>query len=384
MDASSGGAEEVMTQNSGEGDIPVPEPVQEPVEEDKGRMLMDAINSNASLHPDLMMEQLIKDFKLAADLYGERILRLFTGYPKDYISKNLNIPEFRKEISKKMKQKAQELKEENLLDKRYGITNEGLEAAAHALLVEELNNIAPKGFFGERDAETISPYGQQTDAAIYKRGDRYKDIALKKSIKVALRRGHTTLGVEDLRTYRRSAKGKACIIYALDASGSMRGKKLEQAKKAGVALAFKAIQNRDDVGFIAFSSLVKGKVTPTNNFQTILHALAKTRAGQQTDFTQCLKEALTLFPAEDMTKHLIFISDAMPTVGEKPEEDALKEVLQAVGKGITISMIGINLQDETKNFAQTFARYGRGRCIHAKKLDELDHVVLEDYEMARG
>ena len=37
------------------------------------------------------------------------------------------------------------------------------------------------------------------------------------------------------------------IIYGLDASGSMKGNKLKAAKKAGIALAFKAIEEKNTV-----------------------------------------------------------------------------------------------------------------------------------------
>ena len=58
---------------------------------------------------------------------------------------------------------------------------------------------------------------------------------------------HTRLLKPDLRTSQKHGYGRINIVYCCDASGSMKGKKLEMAKKAGIALMYKAINNKDKV-----------------------------------------------------------------------------------------------------------------------------------------
>ena len=44
----------------------------------------------------------------------------------------------------------------------------------------------------------------------------------------------------------------------------------------------------------------------------------------ETDIVATLRKAIELFPSEGITKHLMLITDALPTVGEEPEKDTLK------------------------------------------------------------
>ncbi len=73
------------------------------------------------------------------------------------------------------------------------------------------------------------------------------------------------------------------IIYALDASSSMKGEKIEMSKKAGVALAYNAIKNKDKVGLVVFGSEIKEEITPTEDFNYLLNKITTIRATKQTD-----------------------------------------------------------------------------------------------------
>ena len=50
---------------------------------------------------------------------------------------------------------------------------------------------------------------------------------------------------------------------------------VETAKKAGVALAFRAIQNKDRVGLIVFGSEIQEAIYPTEDFTQFVKALVK-------------------------------------------------------------------------------------------------------------
>ena len=51
----------------------------------------------------------------------------------------------------------------------------------------------------------------------------------------------------------------------------------------------------------------------------------------------------------------------------------------ARSNGITISMIGINLDKKGKELGEKVARLGDGKFYVVRDLDEVDKVVLEDY-----
>ena len=178
--------------------------------------------------------------------------------------------------------------------------------------ITELNQVINK---------KASMYGGKEDVRTYKKSDRYRDIAIKKSVKLAVRRGHKKLHEKDLKVFERQSKGQSYIVYALDASGSMKGSKIDACKRAGIALAYKAIDERDKVGLIVFGSEIKTIVEPTNDFPFLIKNITSARASRETDLVATLRKSIELFPNEDITKHLILITDALPNVGKEPEEE---------------------------------------------------------------
>ena len=347
---------------------------------DSGKLISDAINQGmSSFTPDLMFEQLVKNYTLAKQIYGESIIRLVSGYEPDYIKKNIGIPEFQRELKEKIQEKIQELKDEGFLSKDNSLSEKGIELASLVLYFEEIDKIVPKGIIGEKISKKTFIYGEKEDARLYKKGDRYRDIALKKSIKLAIRRGHNNFAEKDLQVYEKQSKGQTYIIYALDASGSMKGKKIDACKKAGIALAYKAINEKDKVGLIVFGSEIKEIIEPTLDFTTLLKEITKIRASKETDIVSTLQKAIELFPSENITKHLILLTDALPTKGDEPEKSTLEEASIARSKGITISLVGIDLDEKGKNLAEKIVELGGGRLYIVNNLENVDKIVLEDY-----
>ena len=347
---------------------------------DSGKLISDAINQGmSSFSPDLMFEQLVKSYQLAKQIYGESIIRLVSGYEPDYIKKNIGIPEFQKELKEKIQQKIEDLKEEGFLLKDNSLSEKGVELASLVLYFEELDKIVPKGIIGEKISKKTFVYGEKENSRLYKKGDRYRDIALKKSVKLAVRRGHNYFDDKDLQVYEKQSKGQTYIVYALDASGSMKGKKIDACKKAGIALAYKAINEKDRVGLIVFGSEVKETIEPTLDFTTLLKEITRIRASKETDIVSILQKAIEIFPSENITKHLILITDALPTKGDEPEKSTLEEASIVRSKGITISLIGINLDEKGKKLAEKIVELGEGRLYVVRNLENVDKLVLEDY-----
>ncbi|MBW2976744.1 VWA domain-containing protein [Candidatus Woesearchaeota archaeon] len=347
---------------------------------EQGKLIRDSINQGLnSFTPDLIYEQLVRDYALAKHIYGPSLLKLATGYDPDYIKKNINIPEFQKELKFRIEKNIEHLKEKGLLEKGNTLSEKGIELASLVMYFEELERITPKGILGEKIHKKASIYGGKEDFRNYKKGDRYRDIAIKKSAKLAIRRGHKKLEEKDLRVYERQSRGKSYIVYALDASGSMKGAKIGACKRAGIALAYKALEEKDKVGLIVFGSEIKTAIKPTGNFSFLLKTIAEIRASKETDLAATLRKSIELFPDGEITKHLILITDAMPTIGKEPEKETLQEASIARNKGITISLIGINLNEKGKKLAEKIVELGEGKLYKVKNIENIDKVVLEDY-----
>ena len=159
----------------------------------------------------------------------------------------------------------------------------------------------------------------------------------------------------------------------------MKGKKIELAKKAGIALAYKAIEEKDKVGMIVFGKEIKSEVMPTDDFERLLTEITTIKANQETNMTKTIKHAINMFPKGNVTKHLILLTDALPTVGKKPEEETLEAVSEAMSAGITISLIGVKLDRKGRELAEKITSIGEGRLYAVRNLENLDKIILEDY-----
>ena len=349
-----------------------------------GKILNDMINQGLSaFQPDMTFNSMVQNYKNAKNIYGESMLMEATGHSSSQIERNIKLPEFQRDIKSRMHSKARELQDKGLLGKSGEILDQGMKMAALSLYVNELDNITPKGNFGDHEHRKRSRYGGVFDVKPYSRGDRFKDIAIKHSVKTALRRGHKKLIIEDLSTSERHAKGEICIVYGIDASGSMRGKKIEVAKKAGVALAHKATTNKDKVGIMIFADHIIKQVAPTTDFFEILASITTITAAQQTDIAKTIESSIQLFPSQTMTKHLILLTDAEATVGDDPKMKALHAASMAAANDITISIIGIKLDEETTKFARQIAEVGNGKLYVVDSLEQLDKIILYDYDQLR-
>lgn len=342
-----------------------------------GRLISESVTQGiGSLTPDMIFQNLIKDYKLAKKLYGETIIKELTGYSPNYIEKNINIPEFKRELQKKISEKIDGLKDEGLINKEGTITDKGLTLSALVLYVEELDHLIPRGF-GEKKSKKKTIYGDKEDYKNFKE-QRYRDLAIKQTIKTALRRGHSEITRDDFKAYDRKTEGKISIIYGIDASGSMKGNKLKTAKKAGIALAFKAIQEKNKVGLVVFGSEIKEHFAPTLDFMGLLRKFSEIRASMETDIAKSIGKSIELFPKND-TKHLILLTDALPTKGIIPERETLQAVSKARNEKITISLVGINLDDKGLELAKKITEIGQGKLYKVTDLENVDKIVLEDY-----
>lgn len=350
---------------------------------DDGDLLADAMNQSiSSFNPDLMFEQLVKDYKTAEQIYGKKLLRQISGYDEDALARNMRIPEFRRELKKTLKDRIENLKKKKLLDKKNSLTKKAEELASLVMYVEELDRLVPKGP-GEKQSRKRAIYGEKTEVRAYRRTDKYKDIDIRRSVKTAIRRSRKNLQEQDLKVHDRCAKGRIYVVYGLDASGSMRGDKIASCKRAGIALAYRAIEEKDKVGLIVFGKDIEKSISPTNDFSFLLNEISTIRAQKETDIAKSLREAISLFPDTDVTRHIVLITDAMPTAGEDPEKDTLEAATEAKRNNITISLVGIRLDKKGRKLAEKIVEIGSGKLYLANDADGLDQLVLEDYSSIR-
>ena len=344
-----------------------------------GKLISNSIDLGVgAFTPDLMYDKLVSNYSMTQKMYGEAFVRQILGFEPGYLKKNIHIPEFQKDLKKAIKERIKKLKDKGLVDDQGFVLDKGLELASIVLYVEELDHLMPKGILGTKINKKKHLYGDRADVVKFK-NHRFKDVAIRKSIKKAIRRGHSKLISGDLMAYKRKSKGQVYIVYAIDASGSMKGEKIKQCKKAGIALSYKAIEEKDKVGLIVFGKEVKEKIEPTQDFPLLIKTVANIRASNETDIASTNSDAIELFPNKNVTKHLILLSDALPTKGKKPEQSTLEAVSKARASNITISFIGIKLDEKGEKLAKKIAEFGGGRLYKVTDIEDIDKLVLEDY-----
>lgn len=115
------------------------------------------------------------------------------------------------------------------------------------------------------------------------------------------------------------------IVFVLDTSGSMAGKKLEQARKA-LSFCIENLNDTDRFEVLRFSTESEGlfdKLTDAarENRTKALDFVKDLRPMGGTAIDEALKKALALRPAEASRPFIvIFLTDGQPTVGETSEE----------------------------------------------------------------
>jgi len=152
------------------------------------------------------------------------------------------------------------------------------------------------------------------------------------------------------------------VILVMDKSGSMKGKKIDQARKAADYVVGK-LKGRDRFTLINYDSVVENfrselasadKETRTDAKEYIESMLA----GGSTNIDEALKQALAMASEADGPAYVVFMTDGRPTVGER---NAMKIADNAKGR----------LSESTRLFS-----LGVGHDVNSRLLDKLASICL--------
>ncbi len=349
----------------------------------EAKLLSSAMSNNiSSFSADKMLAAMITDFKLAKSIYGKSLIELSTGYSQEQIEKSIRFPEFQRELKKRLDSCFRALSAKKLITKNNVISEKGIELAALLAFNEELEKLKKNSsFYGTKFNKKKRQYGEKAAIRQLKNTDSYRNLAVRQSLKLAIRRGHKQIEPPDLKAFERKGKTRIYIAFALDASGSMKGDKLDNCKKAGIALAYKAIQENDMVSLIVFNKDVKTALKPSKDFGMLLKSIVSIRASGETDIAAAISKAIAIFSGipKDSTKHIILITDSLPTVGIDPFKETLDKVAEAAQNSISVSIVGLGLEKKPESLARKIAEIGRGRLYIMEKSNDVDNIVLEDY-----
>jgi Ca-activated chloride channel family protein len=157
------------------------------------------------------------------------------------------------------------------------------------------------------------------------------------------------------------------VVFVLDTSGSMAGKKLEQAKKA-LEFCVESLNDADRFDLVRFSTEAEplfGKLAEASrdNRSRALRFIQDLKATGGTALNDALQQALATRPGNsDRPYVVIFLTDGRPTLGETDEDRIVSNVKKADSAGTRVFCFGIGhdvnthlldkITEETRAFSQ--------------------------------
>jgi len=169
------------------------------------------------------------------------------------------------------------------------------------------------------------------------------------------------------------------VVFVLDTSGSMRGKKLAQAKKA-LEFILQNLNEEDRFNIIAFSTATHSyapELVPASEGAEAKHFVEKLRAVGSTNINRALLEGLAM--AEDERPCIvIFLTDGLPTAGVKDPGRILENVGQAAKESARIFAFGVG-DDVNTYLLDHIAQEHRGTTSYVRPRESIEEEVSAFY-----
>ncbi len=173
------------------------------------------------------------------------------------------------------------------------------------------------------------------------------------------------------------------LIFVLDSSGSMKGKKIAQAKEAVRFIIFNlekqdkfAITDFDD-GVNAFSS----EILPAtlDNRERALHFVDEIEDAGGTNINDALLDALKMIEHEEQPSYILFLTDGQPTVGITDTAEILKNIRNANDRRSRIFVFGVG-NDVNTELLDKISSENRGTSIYVSEDENLEVAISSYYE----
>ncbi|QDT13671.1 VIT domain-containing protein [Planctomycetes bacterium K23_9] len=173
------------------------------------------------------------------------------------------------------------------------------------------------------------------------------------------------------------------VILVMDKSGSMKGEKIDQARKAADYVVGK-LKGRDRFTLINYDSVVENfrseltsadKETRTDAIEYIDSMLA----GGSTNIDEALKQALAMAQQADGPAYVVFMTDGRPTVGERNAMKIADNAKRQLGDATRLFSLGVG-HDVNSRLLDKLASICLGQTMYVRPGQPLDQVVSRLYD----
>jgi Ca-activated chloride channel family protein len=173
------------------------------------------------------------------------------------------------------------------------------------------------------------------------------------------------------------------LIFVLDSSGSMSGKKITQAKEA-VRFVIDHLEKGDKFALVDFDDGVdvfSQDLVPADpeNREKALHFVDEIEDSGGTNINDALLQALKMVRQDGRPSYVLFLTDGLPTVGVTEIADILKNVGRANSLNARIFVFGVGYDVNTE-LLDRLSSDNRGTSVYLGENDDLEVAISSYYE----
>ena len=175
---------------------------------------------------------------------------------------------------------------------------------------------------------------------------------------------------------------KKNIIFVLDKSGSMAGAKIEQSKKA-MSFVMKNLNQGDYFNIITYDDRVQLYKDENQTYgqdakNEALHYISQISSGGGTNINDALIKAMKLFRDNTHPNYIIFLTDGLPTSGEKNEMNIAQNVFNSNSQNARIFSFGVG-NDVNARLLERLSSMNGGLTSYVKPHEDIENSVSELY-----
>ncbi len=172
------------------------------------------------------------------------------------------------------------------------------------------------------------------------------------------------------------------IVFVLDRSGSMSGKKIEQSKKA-MEFVLSNLNENDNFNIIDYDDRVEvykqeNQSYSPDNLKSALSYVSGIRSGGGTNINDALMKALELLKDESRPNYIMFLTDGLPTSGVTNEMQIAENVTKANTLGARIFAFGVG-NDVNARLLDRLTSNNGGTTEYVKPDENIETAVADLY-----
>lgn len=175
---------------------------------------------------------------------------------------------------------------------------------------------------------------------------------------------------------------KKTVIFVVDRSGSMSGKKIEQAKGA-LRFVLNNLREGDTFNIVSYDSNIETFKPELQRFddetrKAALGFVEGQYAGGSTNIDGALKTALAMIKDDSRPNFILFLTDGLPTAGETNEAQIVKNVGDANKLNARIINLGVGY-DVNSRLLDRLSNNNSGRSEYVRPNEDIEAHVSRVY-----